>query len=119
MNVYWGLNSIPELQGLPKPQQQRLWRMGVRAGWRMPRVWGGYLLMLLSMSIGNFGPILLPGFFSGLLPIILWGAFWGGLGGVVPSQVTIRAVRPVLARHRQAMEPKPSRDGSYYVPPAF
>jgi hypothetical protein len=44
---------------------------------------------------------------------------WGGLGGFVSSQITTTAIRPVLAKHREAMEAKPEKDGSYYVPPAL
>jgi hypothetical protein len=120
MKLYWGLKSVPELQGLPKAQQKRLWRIGMRAGLRMPVVWGGFLLMAIIGGVGIFLlPPLLPNLLDSSMSRILWSGMWGGLGGFVSSQVTTTAIRPVLARHRQAMEAKPAKDGSYYVPPAL
>jgi hypothetical protein len=118
MKLYWGFNSIPELQGLPKAQQRRLWSSGVRAGWRMPRVWGAYLLMALFMGVGIFVPRLLGDLLDGQGLRVLWGAVWGGLGGLLANQITTHAIRPVLAMHRRALEPRPPGDNSYYVPPA-
>jgi hypothetical protein len=120
MKLYWGLNSIPELRGLPKAQQKRLWRIGVRAGGRMPRVWGAYFLMVLVLIIGlGLIPPLIPNFPRAGVVYTLWNALWGGLGGVSLSHLSTHAIRPVLAKHRQAMEAKPAKDGSYYVPPAL
>jgi hypothetical protein len=73
--------------------------------------------------VAGVGIILLPDLMPNLLDTsarrILWSGAWGGLGVMISSQITTNAIRPVLARHRQAMEAKPSKDGSYYVPPAI
>lgn len=120
MKIYWGLNSIPELQGLTKPEQLLLWKVGRRAALRIPRIRIAYALQLVMFMIGTMTPGLVDAFPRGMLPAILWGAFWGGAGALTINHFIIARMRPILAMHRAALEAKPRpNDGSYYVPPAF
>ena len=120
MKIYWELNSIPELQGLPKPEQQLLWKIGWRAALRIPRIRIAYALQIIIFMIGAVTPALLDSFPGGLPAAILWGGLWGGVGAFGANHFIIATLRPILAMHRAALEPKPcAADGSYYVPPAF
>jgi len=57
-------------------------------------------------------PIRVPAFPDTFLVNILWILGWILGGSIQHRLVTINAIRPVLALHRQAMEVKPSQDGS-------
>ncbi|HYF65500.1 MAG TPA: hypothetical protein VD886_21920 [Herpetosiphonaceae bacterium] len=120
MKIYWGANSIPELKGLPKAEQRRLWFIGLRAGLRKPRVWAAYALMITAIMVGVALPSILELFPGNLALAALWGGLWGGLGSFIANQIIIAAIRPVLALHRAALEARSrADDGSYYVPPAI
>ena len=120
MKLYWGLHSIPELHGLPKTQQRRLWQTYFRVVLRMPRVWGSYALMAIMVMSVSMIPTLLDSVPSGTWAYPIWTGLSSGLGFVICNQVVIRAMRPLLAIHRRALEPRERNDdSSYYVPPAF
>ncbi|HYF65106.1 MAG TPA: hypothetical protein VD886_19930 [Herpetosiphonaceae bacterium] len=119
MKIYWGLNSIPELRGLPKAQQGQLWRTCFFRALRLPRVWGSYL----GMIVLNAGVLILATQFSFARPgsighyIVLVGG--ATLAIFLANQLAVPAVRPLLAARRAALEPPPARDDTYHVPPAF
>ena len=120
MKLYWGIHSIPELHGLPKTQQRRLWQTYTRTAFRMPRVWGSYALMAIMVMAVSAIPILLDIVPSGTRVFPIWSGLSSGLGFVICNQILIRAMRPLLAIHRRALEPRERNDdSSYYVPPAF
>ncbi|HEY1015071.1 MAG TPA: hypothetical protein VGE07_20355 [Herpetosiphonaceae bacterium] len=117
MKIYWGYNSIPELAGLPRKQQTALWRDCLRAATQSPKALLGYLSLAVMIGVCTAGASLLTG---GAVPGWVWAGIFGGLGGFIANQTLIRAMRPLLAARRAAMEPQPDRsDGSYHVPPAW
>ncbi len=121
MKFYWTLNSIPELQGLPKARQRQLWQIGFRKSWHLPRVWASYLFMVITFAISILVliPLRLDAFPHNTFIIMGWCLFWSGLGVFTANQFCFAAVRPVLATIRAEMDSKDEGDGSYYVPPAF
>ncbi len=121
MKLYWGLNSIPELQGLPKSQQHQLWRASQRVSLRSWRCWVAYSLVglmgaLTYIVMKQIPWMALPD--EPLTPVVV-GAFIGGLYVFSAQQVVIPFMRPILASRRAAMESQSPADGSYHVPPAF
>ena len=109
MKFYWDLNSIPELQGLPRAQQRQLWRAG--AAVHRSRIVRDYALMVVGVVLA----VLIPGL---LLAIVLPTASgipssWVGLcvfGGIVIAQhLRIAALRPWLAAQRAAVVLNPVR----------
>ena len=120
MNFYWGVNSIPELQGLPKAEQRLLWQVGRRAALRIPHIRAAYAVQFVMFMIGATTPALLDAFPSSMPLTMLWGGLWGVGGSLIFNQFLIKAMRPILTMRRAALEAKPrAEDGSYYVPPAF
>jgi hypothetical protein len=111
MNLYWGLNTIPELQGLTKDQQRHLWKTALQAGRQVPRIQTAKLIMFTMILIA----LLIPH----LLLVMAWGGFRGLVSAWIFRQVSIPALRPLLAMQRRALEPNPAHDETYYVPPAF
>jgi hypothetical protein len=111
MKFYWGLPSIPELQGLPLAQQRQLWRAGVAMGLRTRRIVGisalvaggvAVAVMLIALLVGIYHPA--P---SGNGAI--WVALAIGGGALAGRQVHIAAIRPWLAAQRAALDPNPAR----------
>ncbi|HYF65793.1 MAG TPA: hypothetical protein VD886_23390 [Herpetosiphonaceae bacterium] len=119
MKIYWSLKSIPELNGLSKLQQRLLWRMAVRADPPPPRVQMARLVLLVMLLIAFLIPSRVAGFPDHMLSVMAWGGFWGLAGQWLFRQISIPALRPLLAMYRQVIEPRPDRDDTYYVPPAF
>jgi hypothetical protein len=119
MNLYWGLNTIPELQGLTKDQQRHLWKTALQAGRQVPRIQTAKLIMFTMILIALLIPSWVAGFPDHLLLVMAWGGFWGLVSAWIFRQVSIPALRPLLAMQRRALEPNPAHDETYYVPPAF
>ncbi len=99
MKLYWGLNSIPELAGLPKAQQRQLWWASLRLAVRRPRIWGPAALVSLVFQAVYSGIRSGPGSQRGRALAL---ALVGALESFVSDQVMIRAMRPLLADRRAA-----------------
>ena len=94
MELFWSYRSLPELAGLPKPEQDRLWAkcLGKLPAWQVlaspVSVYGGGALALAVA----FGTTPAPG--PGVLLELLCFGVCTALAGFAAEQITIRAARP-------------------------
>ena len=120
MRFYWGVNSIPELKGLPKEQQRQLWKSCWRASLRRPRIWGSYVFLALLIAVAPPLTRLVYILGESLERALVAGLVAGLAGWLINDLIIIPAIRPLIAARRAAMEPRARHaDGSYYVPPEF
>jgi hypothetical protein len=78
------------------------------------------VLLVIMIAIGITLPYNIAAFPQGILVHTVWGGLWSGLLAFLSNQIIIRAIRPVIAARRRAMEPQAEHDdGSYHVPPAL
>jgi hypothetical protein len=109
MKFYWDLNSIPELQGLPREQQRQLWQAGSAV--HRSRIVRDYALMAVGVVLA----VMLPGLLLGIMLPTFGGipGSWVGLcvfsGIVIAQHLRIATIRPWLAAQRAAVDPNPAR----------
>lgn len=113
MHIYWRIRSLPELTGLPKKEQLRLWRSVV---WRVFTLWPAWVVLVLGVSCSVVGQILgaqaAEAMFSGdfwatLIPVTL-GMVLGLLSGVglavmIGRPLILNMLRPYLRKARESL----------------
>ncbi len=115
MKFYLSLNSIPELDGYPKPQKRLLWKQALKANRKNKRVWLGYAVLY----VGIVTAILLFPRLDSLWMGMLVGAITGGIIGLISNAIIIAALRPTLARYRYELEQNAAEHkNEYFVPHA-
>lgn len=86
MQIYWTLQSVPELQALSPNERKQVWRLGYPRSLREVKV-------LVSLAACGFA-IWIGGQAGDRFGVGLIGAMAGGaLGAFVFSQVVVRAAR--------------------------
>lgn len=88
--MYWTLNQIPELAGLPARERGRRWRKAYRMTLRHAATWAGLAACGLIAGLGAMVGGMLGGQPVGA---VLGAALGGGVGGLVFSQVAIAVAR--------------------------
>ncbi|XSG76428.1 hypothetical protein ACP8Y2_05380 [Herpetosiphon llansteffanensis] len=115
MKIYLSLNSLPELDGYPKPQKRLLWKQALKANRKNKRVWLGYAVLF----VGIITAIVLFPKLDSLWMGMLLGAITGGIIGLISNSIIIAALRPTLAHYRREREQATAQnDYDYFVPHA-
>ena len=99
MNMYWTLQSIPELRDLPRYQARALYRQNVWKPLRRWQLWAAFALTLATVA-GATALLWSIGLRDTLPELVLRGLLAIGIPGVVFEQVRMHMVRPYLRATR-------------------
>jgi hypothetical protein len=116
MKIYWRGTTIPELEGLPPDQQERIWRDATHHIWRLPRFWAAGVFYVVMMTIA----FTLPRVIDVVSPenSVFWAICWAGLGLLISSQIVIHALRPLAATYRRTLDtPSEGESNADDLPP--
>lgn len=98
--LYWSYNSIPELNGLPRDEQRRIWLRCFRKPWRRWHPWAA-VIALACLVFVPFWSIHLTGAggmsFQTLRIVLISCAVLGNVGGLAFGMLLIHLTRPFLA----------------------
>ena len=117
----WDPNSIPELQGLSKLKQWKLWREAHHAALRISLFWVAHIVPWVGAAALTLVFLLVvDAFRRNTFIAVGWMFCWMFLGLWICNHIVLRVMRPLLAQRPAALGAHPpAEDGSYYVPPAF
>ena len=91
MRIYWSVNSMPELQSLPKAERGRVWRKAYGQSFRYWQTWVGVVLLGICAFIG--------GAIGGHLGYVIWGSvIGGGLGGFLFLQTLAPVIQRIIIK---------------------
>jgi hypothetical protein len=105
MPMYWALNSIPELAGLPQQQQVHLWRRCYGRAFVHWQVWVAMIVFLLSILIGQAAGHRYDNNAIGFHWFtIVGGMISGMLGAGIFGQMMTHWIRPHLRAERDRID---------------